>query len=266
MLREIFTWLATPCPPAARKLGYLQAAVGLESRARRCRQAWAGHLEQCHRAILQSLGHCTGQRTALILGSGLALEYPLEELSARFRRVVLVDIVHLPAVRRRARRHANVELLTCDLSGLTAALLATRPPDIHAPLPAPSLANIADVDWVVSCNLLSQLPLLPAAWLGRRHPQLNDIDIERWGRRIMAHHLDWLGSFAGERCLIADAEQTTRDRDGAVIEHADIASAFGLNEHAYASWRWNIAPQGELAAGMSADHRVVACRWPPSPR
>ena len=268
MFREIVTWLTTSCPPSTRRLGYLQAAIGLESRARRCRKDWAGHLEQCRQAVSKSVERCRRRRTALVLGSGLALEYPLAQLSAQFERVVLADIVHLPAVRRLARRYSNVELVACDLSGLADELLEIPAHSTAADVAA-LVVNVPefgrdDVDWVVSCNLLSQLPLLPVAWLARRCPQLDDNDLERWGRTIMTRHLDWLGALDAERCLIADAEQFTRDRRGMIVEHADISAAFGLDRYAYASWEWKVAPPGELPGGLSAAHRIVACHWPSS--
>lgn len=266
MLREALTWLSASATPAARKMGYLKAAIGIESRAMRCRDAWAGHLERSRQAVVQSAARCEQRRTALVLGSGLGLEYPLEALAAQFRRVVLVDIVHLPAQRRHAARHANVELVACDLSGLADTLLEiphdVLPEAIDALVPGAPAIDTDGVDWVVSCNLLSQLPLLPVAWLGRRCPQLEEAVLERCGRKIMARHLDWLAAFDAERCLVADAEQTVRDRQGRIAEHADIAAAFDLDHHAYASWEWRIAPPGELPDGLSASHRVVACRWP----
>ena len=266
MIREALTWLATPCSRAARRIGYLGEAIGLESRARRCRQAWAAHIEHSRHAVMQSVARCDQRRTALVLGSGLALEYPLAELAAQFRHVVLADIVHLPALRRHARRFGNVELVACDLTGLTDALLAMRPDatpaDLAALVPGAPDLPVGNVDWVVSCNVLSQLPLLPAAWLGRRCAQLSADALERWGRNVMARHLAWLAAFDAERCLIADAAQTTHDCNGRVVEHADIAAAFGLDRHAYASWDWRIAPPGELPDGLSASPRVVACRWP----
>lgn len=265
MLREIFTWLRTPCPPAARRLGHLAAAIGLESRARRCRAAWAAHIEHCHAAVRQSLSHCGQHRTALVLGSGLALEYPLAELSARFARVILADIVHLPALRRQAKRYPNVELAYCDLTGLAAALVelprGSGAAAIEALPTASRLPAVDDVDWVVSCNLLSQLPLLPVAWLAHRSPQVDTDTLEQWGRRLMRRHLDDLAACGGERCLIADAEQTTRDRHGRLLERADIGKVLDLERRAYASWSWPVAPPGELADGLTAEHRVVACRW-----
>lgn len=268
MLREAYTWLATRCAPATRRLGYLQAAIGLESRAARCRTAWLPHLENCRAAIRQSMQSASGHRHAIVFGSGLTLEYPLDELAARFRNVTLVDIVHLPVARRAARRFPNVELVELDLTGCVEFLHRqgeTAPSDaIFAAIAAnaPTASRFPDADWVVSCNLLSQLPLLPIAWLQRRRPDCDDAMLERWGRTLMARHLEFLGGFDAQRCLIADATQTLRSAQGIVVEHANYATPLDMERHAYAAWDWAVAPAGELADGMTAVHRVMACNWP----
>lgn len=266
MLAEILTWLKTPASAEARRMGYLRAAIGLQSRASRCRTAWSNHVENCRTAVRHSIARSTGYRTALVLGSGLGLEFPLDELAARFERVVLADIIHLPRLRQQAARHGNVELLSIDLASLARPLLLDVPGDpaaVEALVAPPRLPPkiLANLDWVVSCNLLSQLPMLPVAWL-ERGGDWKAADLERIGRRIMACHLEWLGSLPGERCLIADAQQIVRDAAGNVLECTDIAAAFGLNRYVTASWEWQLAPPGELADGLSAMHRVVACDWP----
>jgi hypothetical protein len=242
VIREALIWLATPCSTAARWEGHLADAISLQQRAARCRIAWASHIEHCHKAVRASIETCDRHRTALILGSGLALEYPLAEIATRFRRVVLADAVHLLPLRRLARQYPNVELHGCDLT---------------AGIPA-----IDDVDWVVSCNLLSQLPLIPLQRMRRRRSNIRDEVLEAHGREIMARHLDQLGAIGASRCLIADAEQSLRDRSGNLVEHSDYAGVLDLDRHAYSTWEWNIAPAGELPDGLSAMHRVVACHWP----
>lgn len=268
MLREAAAWLGTPCNSDASRLGYLKEAIAFESRHRRCGGAWRDHLAHCHTAVRESLARCERHGTALVMGSGLALEYPLAELAARFERVVLADMVHLRSVRRLAAGHANVTLVEMDLTGIANRLLAHDGTPGVADLEqwsrqAPALpANLGRIDWVLSANLLSQLPLLPVAWLARRRPAPDETTLERFGRRLMQRHLDLLASFDAERLLFADAEHTVRDAAGTIVEHTDFAGALGLDEHAFASWSWPLAPPGELAAGWSREHRVVACRWP----
>lgn len=268
MLIESLRWLTTPASHAARRLGYLGEAVALQSRARRCREAWHGHIEHCHAAVRASLARCAGRRTALVLGSGLALEYPLAELAARFERVVLADIVHLRAIRWLARRHRNVALVEVDLSGVADRLLeggngvtaAALEDWSAAPPPCPVAPE--GVDWVLSANILSQLPLLPATWLERHCAALSEADIARFGQRLMARHLDLLAGIDAERCLIADAGRTLHAADGRVIAHEDLAGPLGLERHTQVSWDWPVAPPGELGDGLSRTHRVVACHWP----
>jgi hypothetical protein len=268
MLREAWAWLSTPCSREARRLGYLKEAIAFESRRRRCGEAWQEHLAHCHAAVRESLARCGRHGTALVMGSGLALEYPLAELAARFERVVLADMVHSGSLRRLAAGRANVTLVETDLTGIAGRLLAhdgtpgaAELEDWSGQPPAP-LANLGHVDWVLSANLLSQLPLQPVAWLARCRPAPDEGTLERFGRRLMLRHLDLLAGFDAERCLIADAEHTVRDGAGTIVEHTDFAGALGLDAHAFASWSWPLAPPGELADGWSREHRVVACRWP----
>lgn len=265
MLAEALVWLRASCPPEARRFGHLREAIALQARARRCRHAWTAHLDHCHEAVHRSLADCPGGGTALVLGSGLALEYPLAILAAHFDRVVLADIVHLPAVRARARRHGNVALLECDLTGSLTALerldRRAAADELDALGEPPRLTDETDpIAWVLSCNVLSQLPLLPVAWLRRRLAHPDEVGLEAFGRRLMARHLDWVATLAPRNCLIADAEQTTHDAAGRVVEHTDIARAFALDAKAYMEWEWRLAPPGELGGGLTATHRVVACR------
>jgi len=268
MLRETWAWLSTPCSREARRLGYLGEAIAFESRRWRCGEAWHAHLAHCQAAVRASLARCGRHGTALVMGSGLALEYPLAELAARFERVVLADMVHLRSVRRQAARHANVVLVETDLTGIARHLLAhggaVTPAELEAwgeMLPAP-VAAPEKVDWVLSASVLSQLPLLPVAWLARHRPDLGDAALEHFGRMLMLRHLGLLAGFDAERCLIADAEHSVRDAAGSVVEHTDFAAALGLDGHAFADWQWPLAPVGELADGWSREHRVVACHWP----
>jgi hypothetical protein len=268
MLREAWAWLSTPCSREARRLGYLKEAIAFESRHHRCGEAWQDHLMHCHAAVRESLSRCERHGTALVMGSGLALEYPLPELAARFEKVVLADMVHLHGVRRQASRHDNVVLLETDLSMITRNLLdrgAAADAAVFdtwtASAPTP-FCTLGPVDWVLSANVLSQLPLLPVAWLRRRQPPLDSATLEHFGRNLMLRHLDLMASIEAERLLLADAEHTVRDAAGSVIEHSDFAAALALDAHVVASWHWQVAPRGELLDGLTREHRVVACRWP----
>lgn len=257
MLTEWFTYLAADCPPHARKLGYLRESIAIRSRYRRCKTAWQPHLENSQSALLESLHTCSNFRTALVFGSGLLLEIPLYELASRFENVWLVDLVHLPEARRVASRYANVRCISCDITGFLERLEALSPNNLDLPPPTSFLDN-PTIDWVVSVNLLSQLPLLPLDWLRKRFSGIDEAILKEWSTRLMRQHLDYLAAFVAPTCLLADMEQTTYGQSGEVIEHADFVAKLGFEYQALAQWRWDIAPPGEIAPGIGRFHCVAA--------
>jgi len=256
MLTEWLTYLAADCPPPARKLGYLRESIGIRSRYRRCKTAWQPHLENSRSALLESLPACSNFRTALVFGSGLLLDIPLAELANRFENVWLADLVHLPEVRRAARRHANVRLLSHDVTGFLERLETISPTNLCLPPPSEFLAD-PTIDWVASANLLSQLPLLPLGWLRKRFPEIDGAALEEWGTKLMRQHLDYLAAFAAPVCMLADMEQTAYDQNGNITEHTDFSAKLGLEHQILTQWRWDIAPPGEIAPGIGRCHRVA---------
>lgn len=266
MLIESLLWLTARCSQPARRLGYLRESIAIAARYRRCRAAWQPHLDKTRDALLASAQRCRPRRVALVFGSGLLLDIPLAELSALFEEVRLVDMVHMPAVRRAARRFPNVTLVEHDVSELLAPLLAeaagldeTRLRVLAERIPARFL-NDDRVDWVASVNLLSQLALLPAQWL-RARVAMPPAFWPEWEWRLMQRHLDYLAAFRADACLVADAIQVECGGSGAETGRRDYGQALGLADKAFDTWRWQVAPPGELAGGGSAWHQVVACRW-----
>ena len=257
MLTEWLTYLMTDCTPAARKLGYLRESIGIRSRYRRCKTAWQPHLEHSRAALLASLDDCEDFRTALVFGSGLLLDIPLDELAHRFERVLLVDVVHLPEVRRTARCHANVQCITHDVTGFMEQMHSLSSDHLDL-LPPRHFLDDPTIDWVASVNLVSQLPLLPLDWLRQQFPELDETMLDAWGTRMMRQHLDYLASFAAPVCLLADKEQTVYHRNGEVAEQIDFSVLLDPVNHPMQQWRWDIAPSGELAPDTGSHHLVTA--------
>ncbi len=246
MLAEWLTWLAADCSSTARKLGYLRESIGIRSRYWRCKRAWQPHLDHSRSALLSSLDECRSHRTALVLGSGLLLDIPLGELAARFDWVWLVDIVHLPEVRRSVRAYRNVRLIEMDIAGLG------EPPYDPERVPDPdAFLSEMEIDWVASVNLLSQLPLMPQQWM--RRSGIDEERVQEWGQLLMRRHLDYLARFNAPVCLLADAEQVTYDGRGG-IEKTDFAIASHFRMQTL--WRWDVAPLGEISPGTGRFHSV----------
>lgn len=257
MLQEAFLWLTTPCSRGARRMGYLSAAIGLGARHTRCREAWRPHLQHTRDCLLRSALAAPADGCALVLGSGLLLDIPVEQLSQHFREVVLVDVVHLPEVRRRVRALANVRLLELDVTGCVEALLSYHR-GATLPEPVVPVLELRDLRWVASVNLLSQLHLLPAEWLQARWPGVPEAALQAWARRLLMAHVDWVVGMGVPWCLVADIEQTTRDSSGLILEQTQLYDVLAPLGAVRETWSWPLAPRGELPGGVSSQHQVGA--------
>lgn len=266
MLAELWAYATTSCPPLARRLGYLHEAAAIAGRHARCRNAWHSHLQHSRQAILAAAARCNPRRYALILGSGHLLDIPLAELAAAFREVLLVDLVHPRPARRLARRYPNVRWIEHDLSECLDALLALgKNADglAIAALGQRTPARFLDqpgIDLVVSANLLSQLPLLPARWLLQRYPQHSEALANQLAWDWMQRHLDYLDRFDARVCLLADLEQTSQGRQG-LLQHTDFSGLAYPPAESLDQWDWHIAPLNEAGPGISSRHRVRALSW-----
>lgn len=236
MLAEWLRYITTSCPPHVRDMGYLRELIGIKSRHARCRHAWADHLARARAAIAAAAEAAPGRDKALVIGAGLWLDVPVEDLTRRFRQVVLADVFHLPAMRRRARGFSNLRLDDVDVTGLAQSLHRHRRTDGGPPVSY----HAEGFDLIVSANLLSQLPVLPRRFMEDRW---TEAQLEILARRMIADHLDWLGGFAGRVCLIADVERLTCQGD-AILERRDTLHGVALPEGG-AEWMWNLAPRPE---------------------
>lgn len=257
MLAEMLLYRLTRAEPWADALGYRMGAVRLWSRAGRCAAAWRPHLERARAEVLAGAEACARRRTALILGSGVLADVPLRELSRLFEKVVLVDAVHLPTIRWRARRPGNVVCETVDLSGVAAGLARSA----GEPWPAPGSRYGYDdpaVDFVVSLNLVSQLPLGPCERIETRLG-LADGAADPYGRRIVEAHFAHLAGFDARVLVMGDKARLYLDAAGRVFDRDDPLYGAALPA-ADAEWDWDVAPLGEQARDYAIRNRVFCIR------
>lgn len=239
-------------------MGYESELRALGQRSRRCQNHWQTHLENSCAVVLQAAAGCPETNKALILGSGLLLDVPLDELAERFRKVVLADIVHCRRVRRAASRYDNVQLAQVDVTGVVERVYAQARARDAAELPRhrPMLFLDDGFDFVVSLNILSQLPVIPNGYVARHVKNLPNDAIDSFSRCLVENHLDWLARFPAVVCLIADLERWYCKGPKIVKREASLWGV-DLPEGAR-EWQWDIGPWPQMDLRFDIRHRVAA--------
>ena len=257
MIFEFLEYLTTDCPRYARRLGYLKEAIAIRARQGRLGAAWEPHLENSKEVIREAMERCDRRRTALVLGSGLLLDIPLDSLAGTFETVRLVDVVHLRPARRQASAYPNVVLETQDVSGMAADFQQRYREGWRGhPVPAPTaFLDDSQIDLLVSANLMAQLPIFPAAMLVRRGALDGDA-FDRFCRAVMQAHLDYLRSFDAPACLITETRREALDRAGNSVQAHDALYGIRLPKGGR-EWDWDLAPLGEVSRDHALRNRVA---------
>ncbi|PDT01888.1 hypothetical protein CO666_23545 [Rhizobium chutanense] len=249
MITEALLYAATMPLTGKPYRKFIRYSVNLWSRASRCAAEWADHEEKSRAAIRTAAADLLKKRTAVVLGSGLLRDAPIEDLAKSFDTVVLVDLVHLASVRLRltAKTYRNIRLIERDLSGYD-DLAAGREPE-----PLGFLRSVPYLDFVVSANLLSQI----GRGVKRRY------EAETGGmpgdtvERLIAAHLTGLSDLPCRSCLVTDIAYAVIDRNGRTHEEADLL--YGVSPPpAKAAWTWPVAPLGEESKDYRIEHKVIA--------
>ena len=265
MFARLLRRFATTCPPAGRELGLLREHEDIAKRHARVRAAWAPHLAESRRVVIETAQRCPQRRRALVIGAGDCLDVPVAELAELFAEVVLADIVTSAEVRRWEKKlGGRVRGVNWDASGALAALAAVREtvaaheaPEIFAkadPGPPPG----GEADFIVSANCISQLGLVP----GHSLPAYEKDKAlpERCAKAAAKRHLDWLNARPGVRLLLADAARYDFGPDGKQLKKETLHERFGLPKPDR-TWRWNLAPIPEWSPDFHRVHDVGAWVW-----
>ena len=260
MLAELFRYWTTFSPERVRKYGYLQRLIALEFRYARNKTAWAPHVEKCHHMITKAADLVPQAGTAVVIGSGLWIEIPIQALAERFDRVFLVDMFHMPEVVRRAKRYFNVKLLTGDVTGIFAMMKDNKyPGPLHPPPPA-RIPHLGDADLIVSCNCLTQLAG-PFNDMFRKIRGYGDKDCDTLAGQVMEAHLEALAMHAkGLALLITDTERFAMQGDK-IVARTDLLKGVRLPPTARPihneEWDWLISPAPEDHPAQDMVHVVT---------
>ena len=248
MILEALNFAASYLVSPRRVAGEIHSSVNLWARARRCARDWSGHEAQCHAFVLKAIEALPQRRVAVVLGSGLLRDVPIEALSKSFDEVRLYDLQHLASVRAWAllKGLKNLTFVCRDLSGYAAPKVDGG----SEPQPLAFLSDIPGLDLVISANLLSQIGI----GLGRA-AQAEGMP-ESTVPRLIRAHVDGLAALPGKACLLTDVDYEIIGQAGTVLERDDLMHGIALPA-AEAEWPWTVAPYGELDPLYQAVHRVV---------
>jgi hypothetical protein len=244
MLSDLLPGFRAHLSPSLRGLGYLDETLAMRRRSQRNRHAWLPHLDNTRKFVLSAADRCRKRRKVAVLGSGLLLDVPLAELADLFNEVALMDVVCLPEARREIRQYPNTRFIEHDVTGVADQLYRQRGHVMTAlSQPAADTDAFDDADLVVSLNILSQLWVVPRAFVSRHFPCIAPEIVDEWCRGIVERHYASLRSLPCEVCLVGDHAHVKRDREGAVVSRG--STVFDLHlPGPDASWSWNIVPIG----------------------
>jgi hypothetical protein len=236
----IYEWLEpwfTTCPRYLREMGYLREMLGIRRRWRKYHAHWKPHCERSKQLVLQAVEQCSQFRKAVVVGSGWLHDVPLAALTERFAEVILVDVFHPFSVRRQVRRYKNVRLIAADITGVLHLLQEQAIPTAPAPT---MFLDEPELDYLVSLNVLSQLPCMPEGVLLRRGASRGAV--QELCRDLIVAHLAWLGKLPGVVSLIADVEVHNLDRAGK--ERSRVSTIYSV-PFAYPGerWTWTLVPR-----------------------
>ena len=268
MLWECWQYLATPCPHHLRQMGYLSELIAIRPRYDRSRKLWEPHLRQTKDFILAGATRCVHRRRVVFLGSGWLLDVPLEELAGMFNEVHLVDIIHPLAARKAAARHPNVHVLSLDVAGVAkpvfeaaARMGRTMQKEALSFQVERQPSGWLEGDYVVSVNLLSQLPVVPRELLTKLRDHhgralYEESEMRSFARAVVEHHGRILQQAGSITCLVTDVEEITLDREGRTTARRDLLAGFELPP-AEREWTWGFSDFGEASSSEKTTRRVI---------
>ncbi len=251
MITEFITSLLTPAPKWSKHMGFLNESIAIEARARRCREVWKPHQQKTKESILDAIKACDRTRTILVVGSGSCLDIPLTELARIFERVILVDIIHPLKAKKHGFNH--VTHITLDITGQMEALYhnPTSLPEFYVP---DLYHDFSDIDFVLSLNLASQLPIMPIKYLMHKS-SLDENILNQFAKNLIKAHFLWLSGFKCPTALICDKTWEKLDLSGKTIEIDDPLYGLIPQKNTW-EWYWDVAPAYETGTEFTHRNRV----------
>lgn len=237
---------------AAKKFGHLKESIALLKRQKRCHLFWKTHQDHCKKLILETLSLVKKFDRILIIGSGPLHEIPIEEISKKFKEVILVDIVHLKVTKNKYRHLSNLHFVEHDITELENDLIKEK----KLLNKTPNKFLDEEFDFVISANLLSQLAIHLKKFINKNHIESDENKIDQFCFDLTKNHVDYLTKFNCIKLLITDIETYLDYPQKNLREIETPYINFSLPKEVD-SWIWNIAPIPELSNDFSLQMKVV---------
>ena len=285
MILELYHSLRSSAPRYAREMGYVRESTAIRARYKRCFSAWQSHIDASRNICLDAVQSCTAFEHCVVIGAGLLFDVPLADLSARFQRVTLIDIVFSEETRAIADSFGNVICSEWDITGcvhtfydvIQVAMRSSK--EMQLPPPANALYEILQgqkCDCIISASILSQLAVLPKIYAEKQRvfDRCTPEQWRTWETLLMRTHIETLCAMSDCVCIMYDVERTILKQErkaGAMYERmVDRESAMGYfsTNHitemitvshsvcACKEWMWDIAPLGEEHKHFAVRHKV----------
>ena len=253
VILEYFKYLTNPATKSAKKLGQLRETIAMESRYNRSQKQWSSHLDNTKSLIEESSKQIKDPNEVIVLGSGLLLDVPIDFLASHFKRVILVDVVHLKSIYTKTKQYKNIILIEHDVTGLSEQLINTKQrTHIQAKSSIPHLSEKTSL--IISTNMLSQLHLSPIkyvkATLNYDEKNQNELTLN-----IMQSHINMLTSTNCQICLITDYLRNYHNEKSNITEQEEALPNLSLPKPDK-KWFWEIAPKGEFNNDVSLTSEV----------
>lgn len=253
MITELITYFTSKATPEARAFGHLYEAIALIQREKRCSKYWLTHRTMCKQFITESAEKLKVKKTVLVLGSGPLHEIPLEYLAREFKKVDLVDVVHLNETKKKWEHLANVHFIEADVTELEADILKTKKPVEKTP----SAFLNENYSLVISANLLSQLSYHLRDFLQKKsQPKLTEEELDRFAHKVTNNHYLYLKKFHCPVVLITDIETHLLDKNDRLIQKESPYIDFEFTTP-LAEWWWQVAPIPEYSKSMAIKMKVA---------
>lgn len=228
------------------RIGYYNDQKGIMNRYLREVQNWNEHLERTKKAILDGSVNKVKNK-AIILGSGWLLDVPIDKLACSFREVWLADVYHPPQILKKAAQFPNIKFIQTELTGLAEQIYNStkvyRKTKFKTPVTEfkPSFPiDLNQYDYVVSCNILSQLDVILTDYIKEYHAYTPE-ELDYLVGQIQKSHVDSLPR--NKTVMICDMDEWMLDENENVIKTRPLVYIDLPGKETMSTWIWKFDTQ-----------------------